>query len=210
MPYIFSRDFNFLCGFLAVETWVEAASEAAAASGKNTVRAGAGETNRVVGRKSGNVLTVKTEPFKPWTGRTVEIATGILEFSVWSVPAGTIDRFNVTQPAYLNFNISLTQPPAGDIAEGIIGESLQQALDNHIKNITGVSAESVDPTAATGTPAVFSGKGLMNDYRVTGLFGTDFAFNQYNTKTRSSIVARRAMLSSPFSILNFPLRGTSA
>ena len=37
--------------------------------------------------------------------------------SIWAVPAGTVDSLNVSQPAYLNFNLTLLAAPPGDVSE---------------------------------------------------------------------------------------------
>ena len=50
---------------------------------------------------------------------------GTLKLSVWSVPNGTVDSQGVAQPAYLNFNLTLLAPPAGDVAEVCHSENRQ-------------------------------------------------------------------------------------
>ncbi len=42
------------------------------------------------------------------------MATDLLQVVVWLTPAGTLDDGGVKQPAYLNFEVSLLGPPAGN------------------------------------------------------------------------------------------------
>ena len=38
----------------------------------------------------------------------------LLQITVWLTPAGTVDDGGVKQPAYINFDVSLLSPPAGN------------------------------------------------------------------------------------------------
>ena len=42
---------------------------------------------------------------------------GLLQITIWLTPAGTVDEGGVEQPAYLNFDVALLGPPAGNQME---------------------------------------------------------------------------------------------
>lgn len=196
-------------GDMSVEAWQELPSNTVAP--KHSVLV-SGETSFItVGKKDGNTLTVSTEPFRPYHGRSVDIVSGTLELNMWAVPPGLLDSHNVSQPAYLNFNLTLLAPPAGDAVEGIIGESLGKAVEHHKQRRDNLFAESLThtPLQTSEDIGVFEGKGLTNDYRVEGLFGTDFAFNQFGETQTITKVARRSLMASRFNGLAFPLHSTS-
>ena len=44
----------------------------------------------------------------------VVLVADLLQVVVWLTPAGTLDDGGVKQPAYLNFEVSLLGPPAGN------------------------------------------------------------------------------------------------
>ncbi len=41
----------------------------------------------------------------------------LLQITIWLAPAGTVDNGGVEQPAYLNFDMALLGPPAGNQME---------------------------------------------------------------------------------------------
>ncbi len=43
-------------------------------------------------------------------------------------PAGTVDEGGKEQPAYLNFDVALLGPPAGNEMQGIVGETYNRML----------------------------------------------------------------------------------
>ena len=47
---------------------------------------------------------------------------------MWLTPAGTVDEGGKEQPAYLNFDVALLGPPAGNDMQGIVGETYNRML----------------------------------------------------------------------------------
>ena len=45
------------------------------------------------------------------------VCADLLQITIWLTPAGTVDEGGVQQPAYLNFDIALLGPPAGNQME---------------------------------------------------------------------------------------------
>ena len=52
----------------------------------------------------------------------------LLQVLVWLTPAGTVDDGGKEQPAYLNFDVVLLGPPAGNDMQGIVGETYTRML----------------------------------------------------------------------------------
>lgn len=52
----------------------------------------------------------------------------LLQVVVWVTPAGTVDEGGKPQPAYLNFDVALLGPPAGNEMQGIVGETYNRML----------------------------------------------------------------------------------
>lgn len=97
-------------------------------------------------------------------GNAVEITTDLLQVLVWLTPAGTVDEGGKEQPAYLNFDVALLGPPAGNNMAGIVGETYNRMLAGDAVN---------DPSSHLflADDFEFHGKGPETDYIVEGYFG---------------------------------------
>jgi hypothetical protein len=162
------------------------------------------QTYRMIDQIKGSPLILASEPFRMHLGRTVDIKTGTLEINIWATAPGSLDKFNVTQPAYLNFNMTMLAAPAGDNAQGIIGETLGAVARNSL-NID-LFAESNGKTVDLGVDDFkFHGQGPEDEYMVSGYFATDFKRNAFGTKSTGG--RARQMMASRFASVAFPLNG---
>lgn len=70
-----------------------------------------------------------------WITEEVVLAADLLQVVVWLTPAGTLDDGGVKQPAYLNFEVSLLGPPAGnEMKVGPLNKTVpEMAFEKHLQ-----------------------------------------------------------------------------
>ncbi len=57
------------------------------------------------------------QPAQNVTDSCVVVCADLLQLTMWLTPAGTLDAGGLEQPAYLNFDVALLGPPAGNQME---------------------------------------------------------------------------------------------
>jgi hypothetical protein len=117
-------------------------------------------------------LSLVWELYHPEKGNYVEIFTPLIDYQIWSVPAGQPDVGGVPQPAYLNFQTKLKSPPQDEM-HGIVGQTYHGFL--------------LDDADSLPNDHSYQGEGEFPDFQVSELFADDFKYNRFGVAYESDV-----------------------